>query len=516
MKVVAKHPVVRYLTAATAVMVLANCTPQRFSPAMPSIEEIGSVTPPPIEPPTTEHGKLSDLLLHTQMNVPIEFTPQVTGPEAVERLIATGADGSLWVLTPNGRLDVLDPKTLRMRYTPNKNFRGEDFGLVFLIEKGKPVSTAVVRIQVDNALIGLKPALAVRGTGCIMCHASISSNVITDFGYGDPYFFGGPELPPVDQTSIYADEKTDPAWKYIKKLGEEVIVPRASTAHLAKVGAPTLASYISGVLSSSPYPEVNSTRVTEVNRVYIGAPTAGKILQAAHMTPGLEAVKYIPDFNQPATPPALIRKYGSGLDHYTNDPNQEFVCSGDLVVDGVVHLNRPVIRSETGCRIYATGSVFITGPITYSAGNVERRNLQIVSARAINMGLGRNTCNAQKIGTDSLINRLQNEYRRKYFETRGEPTKTVQEKLDDIIADYNKVGSLVDAACDSLGRNVGFERLILNAPIVFSRYTGGFRGSVIAEIALMSLDQFIFEFDPVFNKEAVLPLLSPDDYLVVE
>lgn len=518
MEAFAKHRIVNCLFAAATVLVLANCTPPRFSPAILNPEEIGNITPPPVfDEPPAEPGKLSDLLLRTEMNVPIEFTAQVTGPNNfLERLIAAGSNGALWALTPNGRLDVLDPKSLRMRYTPNANFCGEDFGLIFLIENGKVVSSAVVRVQVDNALIGLKPALAVRGTGCIMCHASISSNVITDFGYGDPYFWGGPVLPPVDQTSIYADDKTDPAWKYIRRLGDEVIVPRASTAHLSKVGAPTLADYLSGVLAASPYPEVNSTQVVEVDRVYIGAPTAAKILASARMIPGLEAVKYIPDFNQPSTPPALVRKLGSGLDHYTNDPNQEFVCSGDLVVDGVVFLNQPVIRSETGCRIYATGSIFVRGPVTYSGGNEERRNLQLVSARAINMGLGRNTCGTKLIGTDSLLNRLKNEYRRKYFETRGEPEKTVQEKLDDIVADYNKVGNLLDASCDSTGREVGFERLILNAPIVFSRYTGGFRGSVIAEIALMSLDQFVFEFDPVFTNEAVLPLLSPEDYLVVE
>lgn len=519
MKAFAKQRIiVRCLISATTVLVLSNCTPPRFSPAMITPEEIGNVSPPPSNnTPDPEPGKISDLLLQTQMNVPVEFTAQVTGPKSfVDRLIAAGSDGAVWALTPNGRLDVLDPKSFRMRYTPNANFRGEDFGLLFLIEGGKFVSSAVVRIQVDNALIGLKPALAVRGTGCIMCHASISSNVITDFGYGDSYFFGGPELPPVDHTSIYADDKTDPAWKYIRRLGDEVIVPRASTAHLSKVGAPTLADYLAGVLAASSYPEVNTTKVTEVDRVYIGAPAAAKILLSARMVPGLEAVKYIPDFNQPSTPPALIRKLGSGLDHYTNDPGQEFVCSGDLVVDGVVYLNRPVIRSETGCRIYATGSVFVTGPITYSGGNEERRNLQIVSARSINMGLGRNTCGTKLIGSDSLLNRLQSEYRRRYFETRGEPNKTVQQKLDDIVADYNKVGYLLDASCDTTGREVGFERLILNAPIVFSRYTGGFRGSVIAEIALMSLDQFIFEFDPVFTKEAVLPLLSPEDYLVVE
>lgn len=508
----------RGATVVTAMMVLSSCSPPQFAPVSFSNEE-ASTTPNPQSPTP---AKLSDLLLQTEMNSPIEFTPHISIPAGkgfLERTIAVDAKGGVSALTPNGRLEVLDQAHMRLRYTPNTNFRGEDFGFIFLIEdEGRYLSSAIVRIQVDSALVSLKPALAVRGTGCIMCHATISSNVITDFGYGDSYFFGGPTLAPVDHTSIYSDESTDPAWKYAKRLGAEVIVPQASTAHLSKVGAPSLAAYLQGALASATSANVKSTRITEVDSVYIGAPSASRILSAARFTPGLEAVKYIPDFNQPAFTPALIHKAEvAGQNHYTNDPSQNFICSGDLIVDGVVFLNNLVVESDTGCRIYATGSVFVRGPVSYVNGNAARRNLQIVSARSINLGLGRNTCAAPQIGTDSLLNRLQTEDRRKFFATRGEPEKTTQQKLDDIVADYQKIGGgLLDAACDTTGRSVGFERLILNAPIIFSRYTGGFKGSMISEIALMSLDQFVFEFDPIFSKETVLPLLSPNDYLVVK
>ncbi len=37
----------------------------------------------------------------------------------------------------------------------------------------------------------IEPALAVRGISCLMCHADIRANVVTDFGFGQNYFLGG-------------------------------------------------------------------------------------------------------------------------------------------------------------------------------------------------------------------------------------------------------------------------------------------------------------------------------------
>lgn len=500
---------------------LSACSPTKFD-QIPQSSSL-ALSEPAIVTPTPAQSKLSDLLLHTDMNIPIDFNAQVTAGDKVgsSRMIAVQSDNVIkWIKTKNGRLEVLDPKTMQLRYTPGPNFRGEDIGVIFLIEDGgRFVTSAVVRIQVDNPLITLKPALAVRATGCVMCHANIASNVITDFGYGNNYFFGGSTQGATDHTSIYADESTDPAWKYLDRLGDQVIVPAASTASLAKVGAPTLAAYLSNVLGTSSIPAVRNAKVTEVSSVYIGAPDAARIMNAGGLVTGVNNIKYIPDFDQPTAMPVIAHKIDATVDYFTNEGTTPIVCSGDLVIDGVVFLNKPVIETQTGCRIYTTKSVFVNGPITYSGGDPSKRNLQIVSARSINLGLGNNTCGAATIGTSSLNHRLKEEDRRQYFFTRGEAGKTVQQKLDDILADSVKVGNgnLIDAACDGTSaRNVSFERLILNAPIVFSRYTGGFKGSIIAEIALMSLNKFVFEFDPVFASQVVLPLLSPNDYLQVK
>ena len=78
-----------------------------------------------------------------------------------------------------------------------------------------------------------------------------------------------------------------------------------------------------------------------------------------------------------------------------------------------------------------------------------------------------------------------------------------------------KVGKLKDVTCSVEGRNISFERLLLNAPQIQSRYTGAFKGSIIGEYVLMSLTKFNFTFDPVFTSNVVLPMIEAETYLVV-
>jgi hypothetical protein len=86
----------------------------------------------------------------------------------------------------------------------------------------------------------------------------------------------------------------------------------------------------------------------------------------------------------------------------------------------------------------------------------------------------------------------------------------------------SKIPNLMDAACEPEARNVGYERLLLNAPLIHSRYAGGIKGSVISEFALMPLglshnqSRFRFEFDPVFSQVDILPMLRDQDFLKVQ
>ena len=251
---------------------LWGCTNARFTPLDAAAQNSLSSTSP-----TSDASLLNDQLIYTKMNKAVEFDASIKFDNGKSKRVALNHQGGTKIQTANGTLEVLDPVSMHMRYTPGLNFRGEDSALLYLMQGSSNVTQAQVRIQVESVIANLQPALAVRGSGCIMCHASLASSIITDFGYGDPYFFGGSTLAPTDHTSIYSDESTDPAWKYAIRLGPQVIVPYAPTSQLAKVGTPTLAAYLSGVISKSTLPAVSQSQVTEVSSVYIGAPTADRL-----------------------------------------------------------------------------------------------------------------------------------------------------------------------------------------------------------------------------------------------
>jgi hypothetical protein len=88
--------------------------------------------------------------------------------------------------------------------------------------------------------------------------------------------------------------------------------------------------------------------------------------------------------------------------------------------------------------------------------------------------------------------------------------------LNEMKSIEKEFGTMKDASCIPNGREIAYERLLLNAPHVQSRYTGKFKGSIIAEYILMSLSRFSFEYDPVFSSTAVFPMLDSKTYLEVK
>ena len=90
------------------------------------------------------------------------------------------------------------------------------------------------------------------------------------------------------------------------------------------------------------------------------------------------------------------------------------------------------------------------------------------------------------------------------------PPETFAQKL------YNQAASLPleDSSCHD--ETLSFSRILLNAPVVHSRYSGKFKGLVIAEFALFFQGKSSYEFDPVFKQVPVLPRLKDSDYLVVK
>lgn len=193
------------------------------------------------------------------------------------------------------------------------------------------------------------------------------------------------------------------------------------------------------------------------------------------------------------------------------------VCDGDLFIGGALFLNSAAIATKTGCRIYATGPIFLQNGITYRALAISENNtnLQLVSAEAILLGVGDKSCDPNS-KESPLLRRLVSGYAISTFLTRDANSKSIAQKAfgQSIYDQGKKIVSLEDAGCRD--DKVSFSRLLLDAPQVHSRYKGKFTGVVIAEVAFFRLGNGNFEFDPVFKRAPILPRLKDSYYLQVE
>jgi hypothetical protein len=380
--------------------------------------------------------------------------------------------------------------------------------------------------KTNAALAEFEPALAVRGSACITCHAKISPTHITDFGYGDPYFFGKPggaKFGTFDghiYGDFYGGAPNKTGW-LTAEIGKQVVVPStkidfdlaAAGARLSgraeyhqPLKATSLADYLRGVENQKPRPAA----VIEKDKVFIGAPDASTLEARFGIAGSGDKLEYI---KTDVTSPDLA---GIGLasgSFYTN--TGEVACDGDLFLRGALFLDNPVISTRRGCRIYTTGPIFLNKNVAYGGG--DEANLQLVSAEAIMLGVGDKSCDP-KDKESPLSRRLVSGYAVSTFMTREAQRRAVAPPvLARGIYDRGKaIAALQDASCHDVA--LGFSRLLLNAPQVHSRYRGKFKGVVIAEIALFGRGASAseFEFDPVFKKVPVLPMLKPSDYLQVE
>jgi hypothetical protein len=382
---------------------------------------------------------------------------------------------------------------------------------------------------INAAISEFEPALAVRTSACITCHTKIHPAYITDFGYGDSYFFGQPgggsRFGPFDG-SIYGDfyggEPNKTGW-LTAEMGSKVVVPKAgfdfdlsaagaklSDAYRKPLQAKTLAEYLRALEAQKP----NAATVIEKEKVFIGAPTAATLEARFQIAPGSSAkFKYIK--NDGASPEIKGIELSSSKNSFTN--TGEVICDGDLFIHGTLFLNHAALATKTGCRIYSTGPIFVQNAITYRSlsGSMDKTNLQLVSAEAILLGLGDKSCDAS--AKDSpLSRRLVSGYAVSSYFTRAASSKSISPKeFGQRIYDQGKlIPELEDAGCQD--DTLGFSRLLLNAPQVHNRYKGKFKGLVIAEVVLFRLGKSTFEFDPVFKEVPVLPILKDSDYLDVK
>ncbi|MBC7386173.1 MAG: hypothetical protein H7301_08455 [Cryobacterium sp.] len=371
-----------------------------------------------------------------------------------------------------------------------------------------------------KVLRSLQPALAVRATGCLMCHASVKSNMITDFGLGDSYFLDPGASAKADGSYYYNHGFA--SWQS-GTVEKSLIVPKfmmnrtANNRQMNSVDPSSLLTEIpfadflqkevvadldaNRFGSSMGSMTANVNKVIEKKSIYIGAPTVEEI---AGLAPNLSGESAFGIAKNAAAGSKIsgLSTVGGATPYTTN--TGKLVCNGDIVVRGILFLNAPTLAAGTqSCRIYVTGSVFLQGAVTYEGGASELANLQISSAKAILVGFNRDTL-ANRLclpGTPNAVFTLP------YAFTRG--PGTTEEKRRSISNDSARIVGMIDGGVDGSGGNhhPRYERMLFNAPEVHSRYSSHFTGAVIAEITLFRIAAFDFGFDSVFEKVDVLPIL---------
>lgn len=397
--------------------------------------------------------------------------------------------------------------------------------------------------SVQGLIANFKPALAVRSPNCINCHGNtLNSNLITDFGHGDDYFFAQNGHAPNAGDFVYSlrlDHSTNaivPDWAEAQQYaaGSQILVPKADLgfryADLMPPGTPiadwmtqtTLASLLSSI---AQLPNAESTPVVEKSTVYIGVPTPGQLRAAG----GLTAANPQTYFKNEVDSPALQGLVGqNGV--WTNAG--VVVCEGDVFIDGTVFLNALSLQTATGCRIQATGPIFLQKAITY-VNATATSNLQLLSARLISLGVGNTHCESASnpgwyVGTNHQPTELRfkclvdpscdnfKDVRTRNMNATSVGEKTAATPLGEgsaLLAIAQSLPGLEDASCH--GRDVAFQHLMLVAPQVHSRYRQNFTGVIVAEFPLMSLGRLSFTFDPLFENVKVFPMLPADQILQV-
>jgi|GEM_PF-1900505 len=541
---------------------------------------------PPVVPCDDCNFELIDQIVQTDPGVPKEFNAQYTGDKKDYQLsFQNNAVVTTLTIPDVGSVAIINQPTFLLRFTPLPAFTGSrDIALHAIEGTSRLIDSSRVTLAagVVTSIPIVQPALAVRASACVMCHADVRSNIITDFGYGGDGkgrdYYMGKNIPNMmgyawNNGAIYGDDKAFNVlgnWAQLKlESGKKVLLPKNApvTGQPATMsGATNLKDYLKQRFSLSPYASTVNATIAEYSSIYIGAPSAERLRTVF----GVAASST--DFSVPF-PYAKSTTGGANLNGLSISGAAAYnsgvvTCEGDVLINGPLRLSNLRLNSKTGCRIYATGSIFVYGPIVYeniADAAYANSNLQLVSSRAILMGLGELWSGAAPVDgvatscetgvtKPSTVSEffylknstmaLRNEFKRKYSPNAAElkhyddqnwssmysrmtfwmngthafrnDSRDGWDIGDDILTEYSKIGAQKDAACEPAKRNVSYSRLLLNAPQVHSRYWGDFSGVIVSEFILPALGQFHFQFDPVFLKAPVLPKLQDTDYLKVQ
>lgn len=500
---------------------------------------------------------ISDMTLLTPINQEIQIS---IGNTTKNSTISLGQiDLIMEKNIPNGNVKILiDEK--KILFTPTYGFRGEtQFTLYTSALNFKKVQN--VKVIVQNPTLDFNPALAVRAPECLLCHAKVQGDFVSDFGIKsnkDDKDLLGTNTKGWISAYSFAHSGSNTLIEPETKINGNFYIPDLDLSLLDKnvsrvwfpnsdpitAGIKTLKEYLEKFSNPSSdkvnHPEFRGF-VAKKN-IYIGSPTSDEIKKSGNLNDS-QKINFYKNSPNSLDYSGFVEIKKDNFQYFGNIENQVFKCEGDLLIDGVVFLDHLQVETVAGCRIYATRSVFINGPIKYINPRA-LTNLQISSANGIYLGMGmcfQNLNPANCADGESSINRrfssiidetgaldqLRNttadEVRKntlidfakisniKLNDPKDAPAGTVD--LKQYYLDYFKNNNvkIFDGESQLFGNlNTGYSRLLLNAPVVMSRYSGNFEGIVIAEFAMWRLGAFQFTFDPVFTGVPLLPFLKLD------
>lgn len=485
---------------------------------------------------------------------PIEFIPQFSS-DVSNWTLSLAADSIVnELVTDVGVFRIIDPVKRKIFFTPKINSVGKVSVNIYVIDKSGHSRFQIVNISVGSVLNRIEPALAVRGIGCVSCHTQMSSNFVSDLGYStNPshnYYFN---------QNLYVQGNSPMTWdlgafgnhgaiqpgnvlnpatwstiNFIADSNSKMIIPKINLPDMVsqRTGLTSLQSYFQSIFTQSDYLTTRTTPVDTYNFIEINSITDVRLKEVFKITDST-IIKFIADSQ---FSPAL-----SGLNIDSNSKvfssiNSTLICDGDLFLDGTLYLENVKIQSINGCRIHATGSIFSHRGLISEAYNSQslKHNIQLLSARTISLGGGQ----TQKNNTLCEATQSSGWYYDQMFKYGNQRNfSSLEYRLEDLVVykgqlknwpnldtlkslileDANKIPvTLLDASCEPAGRVIEFSRIVMNAPWIMSRYTGNVNGSIIAEVALMSLANFKFKFDPIFKDTSVFPLLRENELLNIE
>ena len=243
------------------------------------------------------------------------------------------------------------------------------------------INDPVIAINaVPNLFNSLQPVLAVRNTGCIMCHAQVNGDLITDFGNGDPFVMGTDAISNhPNQVGYYGPFASKhfifqgSGWQNSSIMGNVYVPDQQITnqalinAYVADTSNPTfngtlsMLNFLQGGYVDTVYaPGVSSRVISTTNSsditkpglrgnfqtretIWIDSPSSDEIRSLAQNTGAVQVVANLGVIVTKASADTQV----SGLNPsqsaktfkliVTNTGN--VVCMGDVIIDGALFLN---------------------------------------------------------------------------------------------------------------------------------------------------------------------------------